>query len=37
MKFAAIQLDTIAMEVNHNVHKALHWTRRAFGHPRLPP
>jgi predicted amidohydrolase len=30
MKFAAVQLDTIAMEVNHNVHKALHWARRAF-------
>jgi predicted amidohydrolase len=30
MKLAAIQLDTVAMEVNSNVHKALHWTRRAF-------
>jgi len=30
MKLAAIQLDTIPMEVNHNVHKAMHWTRRAF-------
>jgi predicted amidohydrolase len=29
-KFAAIQLDTIACEVNHNVHKAMIWTRRAF-------
>ena len=27
---AAIQLDTIAREVNFNVHKALHWGRRAF-------
>jgi predicted amidohydrolase len=30
MKLAAIQLDTIAMEVNHNVHKALGWCRQAF-------
>lgn len=30
MKLAAIQLDTVAMEVNVNVHKAMHWTRRAF-------
>ena len=30
LKFAAVQLDTIAMEVNRNVHKALHWARRAF-------
>jgi predicted amidohydrolase len=30
MKFAAVQLDTIAMEVNLNCHKALHWARRAF-------
>ena len=29
-KFAVIQLDTIAGEVNHNVHKAMVWTRRAF-------
>ena len=27
---AAVQLDTIACEVNHNVHKAMQWTRRAF-------
>jgi len=30
MKLAAVQLDTIAGEVNHNVHKALNWCRRAF-------
>ncbi|MCZ6632633.1 MAG: carbon-nitrogen hydrolase family protein [bacterium] len=30
MKFAAIQLDTIACEVNLNVHKAMQWGRRAF-------
>ena len=30
MKLAAIQLDTTAMEVNLNVHKALNWGRRAF-------
>tara|TARA_B100001013_G_scaffold123536_1_gene71820 strand:- start:536 stop:1441 length:906 start_codon:yes stop_codon:yes gene_type:complete len=29
-KLAAIQLDTIACEVNYNVHKAMHWTRQAF-------
>ena len=29
-KLAVIQLDTIACEVNHNVHKAMNWTRRAF-------
>ena len=29
-RFAVIQLDTIAREVNHNVHKAMNWTRRAF-------
>jgi len=27
---AAIQLDTIACEVNYNVHKAMIWTKRAF-------
>ena len=27
---AAVQLDTIACEVNYNVHKAMQWTRRAF-------
>ena len=30
LKLAAIQLDTIPCEVNHNVHKAMNWTRRAF-------
>ena len=30
LRLAAIQLDTIACEVNLNVHKALHWARRAF-------
>lgn len=30
LKLAAVQLDTIACEVNFNVHKALHWTKRAF-------
>jgi len=30
MILAAIQLDTVAMEVNANVHKALHWTQTAF-------
>ena len=30
MKLAAIQLDTIPMQVDHNVHKALVWCRRAF-------
>jgi len=30
MKLAAIQLETVATEVNGNVHKALGWTRRAF-------
>ncbi|MDP6039798.1 MAG: carbon-nitrogen hydrolase family protein [Candidatus Latescibacteria bacterium] len=30
MKLAAIQLDTIACEVNLNVHKAMKWGRRAF-------
>jgi predicted amidohydrolase len=30
LKLAAVQLDTVAMEVNHNVHKAMHWARRAF-------
>jgi len=29
-KLAAIQLDTIACEVRQNVHKAMHWARRAF-------
>jgi predicted amidohydrolase len=29
-KLAAIQLDTIACEVNLNVHKAMTWTKRAF-------
>ena len=32
MKIAAIQLDTIAGEVTHNVHKALNWTKAAFEH-----
>ena len=27
---AAIQLDTVACEVRHNVHKAMHWGKRAF-------
>ena len=27
---AAVQLDTIPREVNHNVHKAMNWVRRAF-------
>ncbi len=30
LKLAVIQLDTIPCEVNHNVHKAMVWTRRAF-------
>ncbi|MBN1351894.1 carbon-nitrogen hydrolase family protein [candidate division KSB1 bacterium] len=29
IKLAAIQLDTIACEVNHNVHKALNWAKQA--------
>ena len=29
-KLAAIQLDTIPCEVNHNVHKAMGWARQAF-------
>ena len=29
-RLAVIQLDTIACEVNQNVHKAMVWTRRAF-------
>lgn len=29
-KLAVVQLDTISCEVNHNVHKAMIWTRRAF-------
>jgi len=29
-KFAVVQLDTIAGAVDHNVHKAMNWTRRAF-------
>ena len=29
-RLAAIQLDTIACEVNFNVHKAMGWARRAF-------
>jgi predicted amidohydrolase len=29
-RFALVQLDTVAGEVAANVHKALHWTRRAF-------
>jgi predicted amidohydrolase len=29
-RLAVIQLDTIAREVNHNVHKAMNWTRQAF-------
>jgi|EP01044_Picomonas_judraskeda_P004705 hypothetical protein len=29
-RYALIQLDTIAGEVAVNVHKALHWCRRAF-------
>lgn len=30
IKLAAIQLDTVPCEVNHNVHKAMHWARSAF-------
>lgn len=30
MKLAAIQLDSIPMQVDHNVHKALIWCRTAF-------
>ena len=30
MKLAAVQLDTIAREVGHNVHKAMLWGRQAF-------
>jgi len=30
MKLAAIQLDSVPMEVNDNVHKAMIWTRAAF-------
>lgn len=30
LKLAAVQLDTIACEVNFNVHKAMHWAKRAF-------
>ena len=30
VSIAAIQLDTIAREVNHNVHKAMVWARDAF-------
>ena len=29
-RYALVQLDTVAGEVAHNVHKALHWCRRAF-------
>jgi len=30
MRLAAVQLDTIPCEVTLNVHKAMHWVRRAF-------
>ncbi|MSS73732.1 MAG: carbon-nitrogen hydrolase family protein [Candidatus Latescibacteria bacterium] len=30
MKLAAVQLDTTAREVSHNVHKAMLWGRQAF-------
>jgi predicted amidohydrolase len=30
MRLAAIQLDTIPMQVDRNVHKAMLWTRQAF-------